>query len=174
MGDSSRPTSLLWRVHLFDGPLVEDSYGNVTRKFRSRKVGGLLAYLALNIGRPCPREEIYEALWPEDDSDATPNRMRVALASLRKQLEPDGVEFGAVLDVREPGRVRLRSESVWCDTHAFDVAWNAGDADAAAAIKGNKSLLPGYYDEWVIEARNRFDLLVEDVEVTTPAKVTTT
>ena len=55
----------IWWVQLFNGPALVDATGVESRRFRSRKVGALLAYLALNLGRACPREELYEALWPE-------------------------------------------------------------------------------------------------------------
>src|SRR5579871_5313063 len=109
-------TNTIWRVRLFDGPVLESVDGDAIRRFRSRKVGALLAYLALHLDHPCPREALYIALWPEeDDLKAVANRLRVALTSLRHQLEPAGVPFGTVLDASDPSRVRLRAETVWCD-----------------------------------------------------------
>src|SRR5689334_777126 len=87
----------LWRVRLFGGPVLEDGFGNETRRFRSQKVKAMLAYLALHLGSSCPREVLYEALWPEEDHRSVANRFRVALASLRRQLEPAGTPFGSVL-----------------------------------------------------------------------------
>ncbi len=86
----------LWRVRLFDGPVLEGIEGREVRRFRSRNVGVLLAYLALHLGHPCPRETLCLALWPEDDTKLVANRLRVALASLRRQLEPADVSFGSV------------------------------------------------------------------------------
>src|SRR5947208_3405095 len=96
----------LWRIRLFDGPVLESRTGDVVRRFRSRRVGALLAYLALNVGQACSREELCIALWPDDDDvSVVTNRFRVMLASLRRQLEPAGTTFGTVLDVSDTGRV---------------------------------------------------------------------
>ena len=154
----------IWQVRLFNGPVLLDAAGNETRRFRSRKVGALLAYLALNLGRPCPREELYEALWPEEDAHLAANRFRVTLAWLRRQMEPADVLFGAVLDVREPGRVRLRAEAVACDTWECERLLRTGQsAQAARLLTG--PLLPGYYEEWALAAQTRFAMLAEELEL---------
>src|SRR4051794_6553107 len=136
----------LWRVSLFGGPVLDSSCFGDVRRFRSKRVGALLAYLALRLGRPCPREELYEALWPDDDDlDAVANRFRVTLASLRRQLEPPGAGYGSVLDTTTAGAVRLRDETVWCDVVAFEAALRAGRHSEAACL-AQADLLPGYYE----------------------------
>src|SRR5579871_4253111 len=65
MQSGSPSSDTIWRIRLFDGLHLEDAAGNRVYRFRSQRVGALLAYLALHLGRPCPREELYEALWPE-------------------------------------------------------------------------------------------------------------
>lgn len=134
------------------------------RHFRSQRVGALLAYMALRLGTRCSREEMYEALWPGEDSGVAANRFRVSLASLRRQMEPPGVAFGSVIDAREPGVVRLRRESVWCDVDALNQAVARGDSVAAGELASG-ILMPGYYDEWILAERSRLELLVEDLEV---------
>lgn len=168
MDAALQPINVIWWIRLFDGPLLEDASGNAVRRFRSQRVGALLAYLALHLGRPCPREELYEMLWPEEDIERTSNRLRVALASLRRQLEPPGVPFGTVIDVSDRRRIRLRAEAVWCDVAAFEKAWKAGRKEEAAHLAGGGTLLPGYYDVWILDARNRFDMLLEDLSETAP------
>jgi predicted ATPase len=160
--DARRESKLIWRVRLLDGPTLEDASGSEIRRFRSQRIGALLAYLALHLGQPCPREELYEALWPEEDILLTANRLRVALASLRRQMEPAGVPFGSVIDVSDPGRVRLRAETVWCDVSAFERALRAGQREEAARL-ARGTLLPGYYDEWALAAQERFEALREDL-----------
>ena len=147
----------LWRLRLFDGPVLEDAAGATIRRFRSQRVGALLAYLALHLDRPCPRETLCDALWPEEALEVASNRLRVTLASLRRQLEPPGVPFGTVLDVGTPGRVILRASAVWCDAAALEQAMEGGRRDAAQPAHG--TLLPGYYDEWALTARDRLDAL---------------
>ena len=167
MQSAPQPTEIRWRIHLFDGIWLEDAAGNRVHRFRSQRAGALLAYLALHLGHACPREELCEALWPEEDLLLTANRLRVALASLRRQLEPMGILFGAVLDVSEPGCVRLRAEAVWCDAIEFDRLWKAGkQEEAARLLQGD--LLPGFYDEWILTERNRYALLAEEWKAAAP------
>ena len=115
----------LWRVYLFDGPRLLSLGGGEVRRFRSQRVAAFLAYLALRLGKDVSREELAEALWPEEDPKVTANRLRVSLTSLRHQLEPAGVAPGSVLDASRSGYLRLRRESVWCDVDAFDSALEA-------------------------------------------------
>src|SRR5688572_17224193 len=85
-----------WRIELFGGlSLVQG--GRTLRRFRTQKTAALLAYLAYHRGRSHPREELCELLWPDEDPDAARHNLRQALSSLRRQLEPPGVEAGAVL-----------------------------------------------------------------------------
>src|SRR5579871_2335697 len=153
----------MWRVRLFGGPVLEDAHGNRVRRFRSQRVAALLAYLCLHLGRPCGREEIEAALWPEENEhQVLSNRLRFTLASLRRQLEPPGTPFGSVLDVESPGQIRLRAETVWCDAAAVERALLSGErAEAVSLING--VLLPGFYDEWILDARTRFESLGDDL-----------
>ncbi len=133
----------------------------MVRRFRSQRVGALLAYLALHLDRPCPRETLCGALWPEEDLDIASNRLRVTLASLRRQLEPAGIPFGTVLDVGIPGSVLLRASAVWCDVAAFEQNLQTGRRDEERPLPQG-TLLPGYYDEWVLTARERYEALREE------------
>ncbi len=151
----------IWQVRLFNGPILVAASGMETRRFRSHKVGALLAYLALNLDRSCPREELYEALWPEEEPGPVANRFRVTLASLRRHLEPEGIVFGAVLDVSEPGRVRLRAQTVACDAAECERLLRSGyHSQAVALIAG--PLLPGYYEEWAVMQQARYEMLLEE------------
>ena len=64
----------IWRLRLFDGPILEDASGAMVRRFRSQRVGALLAYLALNLDRPCPRETLCDALFDSRRVTAIPRR----------------------------------------------------------------------------------------------------
>lgn len=153
----------IWRVRLFEGPTLETLAGEATQRFRSQKIGALLAYLALRLGRACPRDEIMLALWPEEEDERiTANRLRVALASLRRQMEPAGVLFGSVLDVSRAGYICLRAETVWCDVAAFDQAFKAKEYAAATQLLTG-TLLPGYYDDWALLERERVETLREQL-----------
>ncbi len=153
-----------WRVRLFDGPTLESSDGQEVSRFRSHQVGALLSYLALRLGKTCPREELECALWPDETtSSVLANRLRVTLASLRRHLEPAGVPFGSVLDVSVPGRVRLRSEEVWCDVGEFVSALDRGHREDARLLRQG-DVLPGFYEDWAILERERIEALAEDLQ----------
>src|SRR5205085_987785 len=94
MAASFPESNLLWKVRLFDGPSLEDASGHAIRRFRSKRAGALLAYLALRLGKPVAREELCEALWPEEGVAAVANRFRFTLSTLRHQVEPPGVPYG--------------------------------------------------------------------------------
>jgi predicted ATPase len=160
--DVSPDKMLLWRVRLFGGPILIDRFGNETRRFRSQKVKALLAYLALHLGNSCPREVMYEALWPEEEHEIVANRFRVALASLRRQLEPEGTVFGSVLDVSEPRMVRLRSETVWCDAIEYEALWQSGRQQEALLL-AREPLLPDIYEDWALDVRMRYELQGENL-----------
>src|SRR5579859_275303 len=86
----------LWRVELFGGLRLCNSDRTITR-FQTQKTGALMAYLSAHSDRPTPRELLIEMLWPDAETEAARNSLRVALNSLRKQLEPPGIRSGAVL-----------------------------------------------------------------------------
>ncbi len=155
------PRAALWTVRLLNGPRLESAQSSITR-FRSKKVSALLAFLAMRLGQPCSREELCEALWPnEKDSAARLNRFRVALASLRRQLEPEGFPYDSVLDTTISGCVALRAEVVRCDIEEIDSALRRRDFQSVANLLVGP-LMPGFTDEWLHDEQLRFLLLTED------------
>ncbi len=123
----------------------------------------MLAYLALYGNRPHPREELIALFWPDADTEQGRTSLRTALASLRRQLEPSGVEAGAVL-LADRQSVRLRPEAFTTDVAEFEkliAQSRSGEPSAqieclrraAALYRGD--LLPGYYDEWAAQERER-------------------
>jgi DNA-binding SARP family transcriptional activator len=90
--------------------------------------------------------------------------LRQALSSLRGQLEPPGVPAGSVL-FADRHTVRLNPDAVTTDVAAFEAALAAARQAAgngneatllaqALALYGG-TLLPGYYDEWILGAQER-------------------
>src|SRR5207247_1658627 len=76
-----------WRIELLGG-LRAISETTVASHFETRKAASLLAYLACRRGRAVPRETLAEMLWPDEDVDATRDRLRQALAAIRRAIEP--------------------------------------------------------------------------------------
>ena len=142
----------------------------VITRFASSRAAALLARLALFPSRAHPREELAGLLWPGAELDACRPRLRVVLASLRRQLEPPDVPPGSVL-VADRSAIRLHPDAFGSDVAEFEAALrDAGRAptpagerealDRAVALYGGE-LLPGFYDEWVLAERERLDSLHE-------------
>src|SRR5262245_36424778 len=144
-----------WRIELFGGLRVTGSRG--VQRFRTQKTGFLLAYLACHLGQRCPREALCELLWPEAAPEAGRARLRVALCSLRHQLEPPGVPAGAVL-IADRCAASLNPAAVTSDVAEFEAGLRLVErapspaaqaealADALERYRG--ALLPGCSEAW--------------------------
>ncbi|MBC8137910.1 MAG: tetratricopeptide repeat protein [Fibrella sp.] len=152
-------------IYLLGGLRIEVGNEVVTR-FRTQKTGALLAYLALHIQRAHSREELADLFWPDIDPEAARANLRSALSSLRRQIEPPAsVEAGSVLVTRGHFEVYLNAASVGVDAIRFDRAIVAANraattpdkirlrAEAVALYRG--PLLPGFYEPWALQERNR-------------------
>ena len=127
-------------------------------RFQTRKTGALLAYLAFHGSRPVTREILGDLLWPDHDPDAARNSLRVALNSLRRQLEPPGVAVGSVL-VANRMTVQLSPDMFSTDVADFESALREeksaeSEADRISALERavevyRGPLLSGWYQEWI-------------------------
>src|SRR5215469_609253 len=138
--------------------------GTGTRTRSSRAVA-LVAFLAVHAGSPQPRQRIAGLFWP-DSSDAQ------ALTNLRRELHQLRQVLGD-----EPALVVTSTDLCWRDTETcrvdlrvFDVEREAALAAAAAddddgvldhaaqAIAEYRGdLLPGVYDDWLLDARSEVE-----------------
>jgi DNA-binding SARP family transcriptional activator/tetratricopeptide (TPR) repeat protein len=139
--------------------IIDDATGSV--RARSSRTVALLAFLAAHAGAPQPRQRIAGQFWP-DSTDAQ------ALTNLRRELHHLRQALG-----NEPSLVVTSRDLYWQDTptcrvdlRAFEIARTAalaadaaGDSEgvlvhASAAIGEYRGhLLPGGYDDWLLEAR---------------------
>src|SRR5947209_1728210 len=152
-----------WHIELF-GWLRATQGDRVVARFRSRRAGALLAFLAFHRDRTHPREALIELLWPESDRQLGRTSLRTELTSLRRQLEPPGVPPGAVL-LADRATVRLNPDACVTDVARFetelDAAKRSADSDervqhltrAAELYRGE--LLPGCFEDWVLAERQR-------------------
>ncbi len=142
-------------------------------RFRTQKTALLLARLALFPQRTHPREELTDLLWPDADRDAGRNSLKQSLAILRRLLEPPGTPAGSVLIADRVG-VRLNPDAVSTDAADFEAALQdaarrpglearAEDIGRARALYQGE-LLPGFYDDWVVEERERLAAVWEDAQ----------
>jgi len=148
----------IWRVRMLGGLRADSEDVSVTR-FRTRRVGLLLATLAYHRERSYTREELADMLWPDLEPERARHNLRQALSSLRHHLEPPGIPAGAVLDTKGP-RVSLNPDTVATDVDDFERALKTGRSseDSAKAIELYRGdLLPGFYEDWVRQERLRLE-----------------
>ncbi len=113
-----------WRIELLGGLSARNSEESITR-FRTRQAGWLLAALALAPSqRPCFREALASDLWEGDDPDAARAKLRIALSSLRRQLEPPGTEPASVI-FADRATIALQAGSFTLDAQEFERAADA-------------------------------------------------
>src|SRR5439155_26404554 len=82
-----------WRIELL-GRLRATQGDRVVTRFRERRTGALLAYLAYHLDRPHPRGVLIELLWPAAEPHLGRGHLRRELPSLRRQLAPPGYPRG--------------------------------------------------------------------------------
>src|SRR5438034_10627417 len=108
----------VWQIHLLGG--LRATHGNaVIAQFPSRPIAMLLARLALEPQRRHAREELIELLWPDVELDVGRNRLRQALSTLRRLLEPADVAPYSVL-IADRQTVGLNADAVSCDVREFE------------------------------------------------------
>jgi predicted ATPase/DNA-binding SARP family transcriptional activator/class 3 adenylate cyclase len=160
-----------WRIELLGGLRARHGDRLVSR-FQTRKTGSLLAYLAFYIHRRHSREELVDLFWPDGDPEAGRTSLRVALTSLRHQLEPPGVPPATVI-VADRALVGLNPAAVTTDVLEFEEALGAAaqygarlrapmasDAEKverleAAVALYRDDLLPDQYDDWILPEQRR-------------------
>lgn len=95
--------------------------------WQSRKARDLLKLLTTRMGRPLPREQVCETLWPDEPADKRSSRLSVTLSTLRGVLDP---ERGRDADAF----VAADRDHVWIDLSAVDL-------DVARFIDGARRVL---------------------------------
>jgi predicted ATPase/DNA-binding SARP family transcriptional activator len=148
----------LCRIELLGGLRVRQGERLISR-FRTHKVGALLAFLAYHPEPAHHRETLMALLWPEAPPDAARNSLSNALSSLRHQLEPPGVPAGTVLQA-DRFTVGLNGAVIRTDVAEFEERLRAAEQTTSVyeQIQGMRQalelyagpLLPGYYEEWVL------------------------
>ena len=150
--DASDSPEARWQIRLLGAVEASDGVQAISR-FPSRAVASLLARMALAPDRAHAREELVELLWPGVELAVGRNRLRQALSTLKSLLEPAGVPGAAVL---QADRLSLRvvPGALACDVPRFEHLARAGQAKAAHALYRGE-FMPGYFDEWIHDERQR-------------------
>jgi len=92
----------------------------------SKKLAGLLAYLACTAPRPQSREKLSALLWGSHFDAQAKQNLRQALSRLRKVLGEDALESDGEV-------VRLNTAAVLCDVSRFEILVGEGSRDALSA-----------------------------------------
>ncbi|MCW2779959.1 MAG: transcriptional activator domain [Marmoricola sp.] len=117
----------------------------------SRRAWSLLAWLALQPGQHS-RSEVAAAFWPDVLDSSARASLRSALWALRRALGNSAEDYLSL----ERERLGLRSDAdIRVDVREIEALAAAGRT-ADAVDLGAAVLLPGFDDEWVIEAREAY------------------
>ena len=145
-------SSMVWRITLL-GKISATREGKTLSRFESSRAIALLARLALFPNRTHPREELVELLWPEVEPEIGRRRLRHILGTLRQPLEL-GLPPGSVL-IADRLSIRINPDAIATDVAAFERTRDR------ALYTGE--LLPGLYDDWIVEERHRLEALAEQL-----------
>lgn len=137
------------RLRLLGGFEIERAGRVELTRLPSRAATLLLARLALQPRRQHPREELVELLWPGVALDAGRNRLRQTLSTLR-----------ALLETREAPLIQADRQQISLLPGALTSDAQEFEATRAATLYGGE-LLPGHFDDWVVQERHRLAALLE-------------
>ena len=197
--DASHPPQARWRLRLLGAVELLDHQQHPQR-LPTRAATLLLARLAMAPQRQHPREELVELLWPGVDNETGRNRLRQALSVLRSLLEPvrplppgapapagaasSPAPAGAAWSPASTGAapapvlhadrraVWLAAHAVACDVAAFEQALDQGRSSECLRLYQGE-LLPGHFDEWVLQERAHLAARAEALALRQPPAKTT-
>jgi DNA-binding SARP family transcriptional activator len=143
--------------------IADDQPGSV--RVRSSRAVVLVAFLVAHAGSAQPRPRIAGLLWPESTDAQALTNLRRELHHLRHVLgdEPSLVVTPRDLCWRDTGTCRVDVRIFDVERKAALAAAAADDSDgilvhAAAAIAEYRGdLLPGVYEDWLLEARSQIE-----------------
>jgi DNA-binding SARP family transcriptional activator len=152
------------QVSLLGEQAIADDRGGSVRARSSRAVV-LVAFLVVHAGSPQPRQRIAGLFWPESTDAQALTNLRRELHHLRQVLrgEPSLVVTSRDLCWRDTKTCRVDARVFDVERKAALAAAAAGDdhgilrhgAAAIAAYRGE--LLPGVYEDWLLEARSQLE-----------------
>jgi ATP/maltotriose-dependent transcriptional regulator MalT/DNA-binding SARP family transcriptional activator len=131
---------------------------NEIEKWRTNKTREILFYLLEN--NKCTRDELFEALWPDENFSDSPNLLNANLSYLRKALAP-------TLEIKlESGRYQLEGE-IWYDAYEFSRAIKAFLVQRELDTEGftkvlnlyKRDYLTQFYSDWALARQQELLLL---------------
>jgi DNA-binding SARP family transcriptional activator/tetratricopeptide (TPR) repeat protein len=145
--------------------------GGAGLRAHSSRTAALVAFLAAHAGSPQARQRIAGLFWPESTDAQALTNLRRELHYLRQILrdEPSLVVTSRDLCWRDTATCRVDLRIFDIERQAAVAAAAAGD-DAEALARGTAALaqykgdlLPGQYEDWVLEARSQLDRQCADL-----------
>ena len=144
------------------GPLVIERLGErLDDRLPGRQGRLLFAYLVLNRHRAAGRDELAEALWPDQLPSASQNGLNALISKLRKAVG------SGVVDGRSSLRLQL-GKGAWVDVEAAEEAVHRAESAVAlgdwkrawgpslvALFVAERDFLPGDDAPWISEHRRR-------------------
>jgi DNA-binding SARP family transcriptional activator len=148
-------------ISLLGEQVITDGAAGIVRARSSRTVE-LVAFLVVHAGSPQPRGHIAGLFWPDSTDAQALTNLRRELYHLRHALggDPSLVVTSAELCWRDTGTCRVDVRTFEIEHQAALTAAATGDSDraldhATAAISLYRgALLPGGYQDWVLDARS--------------------
>jgi ATP/maltotriose-dependent transcriptional regulator MalT/DNA-binding SARP family transcriptional activator len=145
--------------------------------WQSRKARDLLKLLAARRGRPLTRDAAAEALWPNEDPAPLPNRLSVALSTLRKVLDPERSHPADHFVAADGQSLGLRTEHLSLDVISFlevaaagiGLATRADRAGAEDKLREAETLYTGdfleedLYQDWSVDCREEARSAAQEV-----------
>jgi DNA-binding SARP family transcriptional activator len=167
-----------WVVRLC-GPLALRVDGrDVTAGLPGRQGRLLLAYLAVNRDRACPRGELIDVLWPEQPPAAADAALSALLSKLRRALGEGALSGRSELQLTLDGPVWVDVEQAAATARRAEAALHDGDWSTAAAAARDalaacgSDFLPDSDGPWLHEQRWALDgLRVRAFEVLADASL---
>ena len=144
--------------------ITGDGGDGVATRTRSSRSVALIAFLVVHAGSPQPRQRIAGLFWPESTDAQALTNLRRELHQLRQVLgdEPSLIVTPVDLCWRDTETCRVDLRVFSFEREAALMAAAADDdegvlAHAAGAIAEYRGdLLPGGYEDWLLEARSEF------------------
>lgn len=153
------------RVQLCGRLRVDLGGRHVTPLLRGRQGRILLAYLVVQRGRAVSREEMIQAIWPEDQPANPAAALRTQLSRLRGALGVAALAGRDAVELRLPPHTWIDIEAaeraiVAADAALQSKAWGEawGQAHVTLNISG-RHFLPGFEAPWVEVIRNQLEEL---------------
>ncbi|HEU5003047.1 MAG TPA: BTAD domain-containing putative transcriptional regulator [Actinomycetota bacterium] len=154
------PTTLT-RIQLCGPTAIERGGTRLEGRLPGRQGRLLFAYLVLNRHRPIGRDELVEALWPQELPPATDAGLNALISKLRKALGAGALEGRSSLRLQFPEACFVDVEAAPAAVHQAESRVSLGDFARAwgpaisALVVAEREFLPGEDGTWVDEQRRR-------------------